>query len=227
MLPTFANSSLLTTALTHKSALNEPRWQHAQSYERLEFLGDAVLELAVSHYLYARFPDANEGVLTNYRSALVKTESLAAVAITLQLGDRIHMSKGESRSGGRANKSILADVLEAIIGALYIDQGFAAVESFLHQHLFPQLDTILQAHAYKDAKSTLQETVQAQGLSAPTYKVLQATGPDHSKQFTIQVLINGQVAGQGEGPSKQIAQQQAAQLALEAFGKGMYNAQST
>lgn len=227
MLPVFHNQTLLTSALTHKSALNEPRWQQAQSYERLEFLGDAVLELAVSHYLYQRFPDANEGVLTNYRSALVKTESLASVAQTLQLGPQIHMSKGESKSGGRENKSILADVLEALIGALYLDQGFPEVISFLKQHLFPSLDEILSEHAYKDAKSTLQETVQAQGLSAPTYKVIRAVGPDHSKQFTIQVLINGTVAGQGEGPSKQLAQQQAAQIALEAFTKGLYNAHST
>lgn len=219
MLPSFHNPELLQTALTHRSALNETRQGRLQSYERLEFLGDAVLELAVSEFLYAQFPKADEGALTSYRSALVKTDSLAKVAGQLKLGELVKISKGELRSGGRTNKNILADVFEALIGALYLDQGYRAVMSFLETVLLPNLADILRFHEYKDAKSLLQEKVQAKGLRTPQYRVTQTRGPDHSKHFTVQVTIGGKVIAHGEGASKQTAEQEAAQIALEDFTK--------
>lgn len=215
MFPTFNNPQLLKIALTHRSALNEPRLHQIDSYERLEFLGDAVLELSTSEYLFNRFPNADEGTLTNYRSSLVKTETLSQIAQQLEVGPKIKMSKGEIKSKGRENKSILADAMEAIIGAIYLDQGYSAVSKFLATHLFPLLDKILAEKTFKDAKSSLQEIVQAKGFSSPTYKVVKAVGPDHSKVFTIEVEVDGQVIGQGVGASKQLAQQQAAQIALE------------
>ena len=228
MLPKFINQSLLNTALTHRSALNEKKTSDtAESYERLEYLGDAVLELAVSEHVFHRFPTEPEGVLTSYRSALVKTETLAELAIKLKLGEKVHMSKGEERTGGRQNKSILADVFEAVVGALYLDQGFTAVVTFLTKHLFLKLNDIVENKLFLDAKSFLQEKVQALGYPAPTYRVIQAIGPDHQKQFTIEVLINSIAVATGLGSSKQQAQQQAAQIALEQFDPKLYNPSST
>ncbi len=227
MLPVFRNSQLLTTALTHRSALNEKGGaKKSQSYERLEYLGDAVLELAVSEFVFQQFPKEPEGVLTSYRSALVKTETLAKISIQLGLGEKLFMSRGEAQTGGRSNKGILADVFEAVVGALYLDQGFPAVVQFLEAVLFPEFATIMQTKSYQDAKSLLQEKVQASGLPAPTYHLVSAVGPDHSKQFTIEVLIQGVSAATGTGPSKQQAQQQAAQTALEQFNQDLYNPSS-
>lgn len=227
MLPVFQNSQLLTTALTHRSALNEKSSaKKSQSYERLEYLGDAVLELAVSEFVFHQFPKEPEGVLTSYRSALVKTETLAKISLQLGLGEKLFMSRGEAQTGGRENKGILADVFEAVVGALYLDQGFPAVVQFLQAVLFPEFATIMQTKSYQDAKSLLQEKVQAFGLPAPTYHLVSAIGPDHSKQFTIEVLIQGISAATGTGPSKQQAQQQAAQTALEQFNQDLYNPSS-
>jgi ribonuclease III len=213
-LPTFLQEELLTTALTHRSALNEKNSTAQESNERLEFLGDAVLELATTKYLYVAFPREPEGTLTAYRSALVKTTSLAQVAQSLELGERIYMSKGEEASGGRSNESLLANTFEAVVGALYLDQGFESVEQFLTEHLFLMVDEILKKGLYRDAKSHLQEVVQAKGLPTPTYEVIKEVGPDHDKEFTIRALVGTKVIGVGIGKSKQLAQQAAAQAAL-------------
>lgn len=217
MIPSFHNQQLLATALTHRSALNEKDSVSIQSNERLEFLGDAVLELAATKFLYARFPEEQEGVLTAYRSALVKTTSLATVAETLGLGEQLKMSRGEESTGGRSNPSLLADTLEAVIGALYLDQGFDTAEAFLAEHLFITVDAILKDRLYKDPKSELQEQVQALGKETPTYAVMSESGPDHNKEFTVSVSVNGEVIAQGTGKSKQQAQQAAAQEALKQF----------
>ena len=218
MLPAFRNQQLLTTALTHRSALNEKISTSTESNERLEFLGDAVLELATTQFLFDKLPSEQEGILTAYRSALVKTTTLAEVALELSLGEQLYMSRGEEATGGRVNVSLLADTLEAVIGALYLDQGFEAVTAFLSDHLFPKFAMIQQQKLYKDAKSQLQELVQAQGFEAPAYEVVQEVGPDHDKEFTVQVKVGNQVKGTGTGKSKQQAQQAAASEALAALG---------
>ncbi|HEX7017364.1 MAG TPA: ribonuclease III [Patescibacteria group bacterium] len=216
-LPPFTNQQLLITALTHRSALNESVSTATESNERLEFLGDAVLELITTEFLFDKFPQEPEGILTAYRSALVKTTTLAEVAIELGVGVELYMSKGEEAGGGRENPGLLADTLEAIIGALYLDQGAEVVRSFLTQVLFPKFDQIKKEKLYKDAKSLLQEVVQAQGYQAPNYEVVAEVGPDHDKQFTIVVRIGDHIAGKGTGKSKQLAQQAAAREALEKY----------
>jgi len=207
---------LLEKALRHRSALaaNDTYERH-ESNERLEFLGDAVLELVTTNYLFRQFPKEAEGILTAYRSALVKTTTLARVARKLELGEAILMSKGEAESGGRDNDGLLADTFEAVIGALYLEAGIPAVEVFLKTHLFVEFDQILKEGTYKDAKSELQEAVQADGLPAPTYRVAEERGPDHDKEFTVVVRIGGKNAATGIGKSKQQAQQDAAEKALE------------
>lgn len=214
-IPDFKNQALLTTALTHRSALNEQNSTSQESNERFEFLGDAVLELATTRYLFNLFPDTQEGLLTAYRSALVKTETLAKVARQLGLGQLLYMSKGEEATGGRDNDSLLADTMEAVIGGLYLDQGFEAVETFLTEVLFVEFEQILSKKLYKDPKSHLQELVQAQGRETPSYVVVTEIGPDHDKIFTVNVLVGQEVLATGTGSSKQRAQQDAAQNALE------------
>lgn len=214
-LPSFSNQDLLKTALTHRSALNEKKSPSMQSYERMEFLGDAILEMVVSEALYIQFPKAAEGVLTAYRSALVKTATLASVAKELGLGEALMLSKGEEANGGRENEGLLADVLEAVIGALYLDQGYSAVVTFITENILQLVDTIIEEKSYRDAKSHLQELVQSKHLRAPKYTVLSETGPDHDKHFVVTVSVAAKEVGRGEGKSKQQAQQQAAQFALE------------
>lgn len=214
MLPKFNDPELIKNALVHRSVLNERGLKSIHSNERLEFLGDAVLELATTRFLYHKFPLENEGALTAYRSALVKTTSLAEVAEKLDLGSQLKMSRGEEASGGRSNPGLLADTMEAVIGAIYLDQGFEAVEKFLEEHLFVYLDTILAEGLYKDAKSELQESVQSRGLPTPTYEVVNEVGPDHDKVFTVSVMVDEKVVATGTGKSKQQAQQAAAEQAL-------------
>lgn len=218
MLPDFKNPALLVTALTHRSALNEQISSSPESNERLEFLGDAVLELATTEFLYNQFPAEPEGKLTAYRSALVKTTTLAEVASELGLGEKLYLSKGEEATGGRANGSLLADTMEAVLGALYLDQGFKAVASFLEETLFPKFASIQSQHLYKDAKSSLQEYLQARGQDAPVYTVLSEVGPDHDKEFKVEVAAQGKTLGEGTGKSKQQAQQAAATQALVNLG---------
>ncbi len=215
MLPKFKDSLLLKTALTHRSSLNESISPASESNERLEFLGDAILELATTEFLFKKFPTEPEGVLTAYRSALVKTTTLAEVAQELDLGQKLYMSKGEEATGGRDNPGLLADTTEAIIGAIYLDQGYEATKKFLEKNLFSKFDQIKEQKLYQDSKSLLQEIVQSKGFEAPVYKVTKEDGPDHDKQFTIEVLVNSKPTGTGVGKSKQLAQQAAAQEALE------------
>lgn len=218
MLPSFKNSALLITALTHRSALNEQISSSQESNERLEFLGDAVLELATTEFLFAKLPQEPEGKLTAYRSALVKTTTLAEVATELGLGEKLYLSKGEEATGGRQNGSLLADTMEAVLGALYLDQGYSVVKQFLETTLFPKFTAIYEQRLYKDAKSALQEYVQSQGHEAPVYTVLSEVGPDHDKEFKVEVSALGRVMGQGIGRSKQQAQQAAATQALANLG---------
>ncbi len=216
-IPLFKNQQLLTTALTHRSAINEKLSTSLESNERLEYLGDAVLELATSEFLFKKFPHEPEGKLTAYRSALVKTETLAEVARQLQLGEKLKMSRGEVKSGGRQNVSLLANTTEAVIGALYLDQGFTVVKSFLEKYLFNKVERMLADKAYLDPKSWLQEKVQAKKLGAPEYQIMAESGPDHNKIFTVQVLVEGKVVGIGQGHSKQQAQREAARVAIEKY----------
>ncbi len=214
-LPTFGNQDLLTTALTHRSALNERISSSIESNERLEYLGDAVLELVASDFLFHKFPDQQEGMLTVFRSALVKTTTLADVANQLGLGEHLYMSKGEEASGGRKNTSLLANAFEALLGAVYLDQGIEAVRHLLEKFLFPKMEEILQKRLYKHAKSSLQEVLQAGGISTPEYTVVDKTGPDHDRHFTVKVVINGKDAATGVGKSKQLAEEAAAEAVLQ------------
>ena len=218
MLPTLKNPSLQTLAFTHRSALNEQPGL-TESNERIEFLGDAVLELAVSVYLYKKMPDQPEGELTSFRSSLVKTTTLARVARSLDLGSKIMISKGEELSHGRDNEAILADTLEAFIGALYLDQGYDAVVAFLEEHVFPLFDELKSFNLQKDSKSMLQELVQRTRKKLPVYTVLESNGPDHNKSFTVAVLVDGKEVAKASGKSKQEAQQESAKQALEILGK--------
>jgi ribonuclease-3 len=187
----FNNPELLDRALTHRSALNEPEsgTPVKRSYERLEFLGDAVLELIITHYLFDHYPQEPEGKLTTYRSALVRTTTLAEVARDLGLGAQLYMSRGEVATGGRDNPSLLADVVEAVIGAIYLDQGLEAAKKFIDKFLLPKFSSIKEQHLYQDPKSHLQEVVQTKGFPAPEYQIISAVGPDHDKRFTAQVTV--------------------------------------
>lgn len=217
MLPKFNDPNLLETALTHRSALNEIDTKSHDSYERMEFLGDAVLELATTRFLFNKYPKEPEGVLTAYRSSLVKTTTLAEVAVSLELDKKLYMSKGEESTGGRGNIGILADVVEAVLGAIYIDQGFDAADKLLNKILFPKIDKIIKEKLYIDAKSYLQEVVQAKNIDTPTYQVVSEIGPDHDKEFTVIVSVNKKDVGRGVGKSKQQAEQRAAREALKKF----------
>lgn len=210
----FKNKSLLKKALTHKSWLNESE-KETESYERLEFLGDAVLELVVSKELYNRFPKKNEGFLTLARSNIVNnTNNLSSISEKIGLGEGMHLSKGEEAEGGRTKSSLLADVLEAVIGAIYLDQGLQVAEEFIIQNIMANIDESV-AISKKDSKSKLQELVQAEGNMAPIYKVVKESGPDHDKTFLVQVLVNKNVVGKGKGRSKNTAEQAAATDALD------------
>ena len=208
----FNKKELYTQALTHRSWVNEHKGERT-SNERLEFLGDAVLEYVVSKELYKAFPDKEEGYLTALRASLVNTISLSEVAINLDLGSELFLSKGEEDGGGRANISLLADTVEAIIGALFIDTGLPPAEKFIDENLL--FDLAERARLpLKDAKSQLQELAQSKGFQAPRYQVASEEGPDHSKKFVIEVYIDGKSVGKGEGKSKSTAEQEAAKDAL-------------
>lgn len=209
----FKNKDLMDQALTHRSWVNEHKGVRT-SNERLEFLGDAILEYIVSKELYSEFPDKEEGYLTALRANIVNTVSLSEVAKTLQLGDHLFLSKGEEESGGRTNTSLLADTVEAIIGAIYIDRGVDSAEEFVRANLL--VDVQKRASSpLKDFKSRLQELVQSQSLPAPKYQVVTETGPDHSKTFVLDVMVGGKPWGRGEGKSKATAEQEAAKAAFE------------
>ncbi len=208
----FKNKNLLLQALTHKSWVNEHKGKRA-SNERLEFLGDAVLELIVSKAIYYKFPDKEEGYLTALRASLVNTEHLAMVSKKLNLGEEIYLSKGEENGRGRLNPSLLADSVEAVIGAIYLDLGLTYCEEFIEEYLLTDLPQKVKT-PLKDSKSMLQEYVQNKGLKAPVYKVIGAKGPDHAKTFEVEVLVGGKPLGRATGASKSYASQKAAKLAL-------------
>ena len=205
---------LIQNAFVHRSYLNESR-EFANSNERLEYLGDAVLELATSHYLYNTYPDFQEGMLTNMRAALVRTESLGETALALGFDQLLLMSKGEEATGGRSNRSILADTFEAFLGALYLDQGYESCVQILSVHLFHKAATVLKAETYKDNKSLLQEIAQSRYKATPLYNLLSEAGPDHDKEFVMQVSIADKLYKEGRGKSKQTAQEDAAKNTLE------------
>lgn len=214
---TFRNLDLLEEALTHRSYLNEHKSSKAHN-ERLEFLGDAVLELAVTHFLFNRFPENPEGDLTAFRASLVNTYSLAESAEALGLNDLLLLSKGEAKDTGRARQIILANAFEALLGAIYLDQGYAAVEAFIAKHLYSKIDLVIANRAWQDAKSRFQEVAQEQRSVTPSYKTLKEEGPDHDKHFTVGAFLNTEEIAQGTGKSKQEAEQSAAQAALEKTG---------
>lgn len=215
----FKNKKLLKISLTHRSYLNEHLSQHFSSNERLEFLGDAVLELIVSLYLYQRYPQFPEGKLTALRSKLVQTKTLSLAGIRLGIGEKIFLSKGEKESGGDTNPSILADTFEAIIGAVFADSGFEAAFQFVEKNLLIPSQSIFSDRLPEDYKSHLQEVVQAKGYHSPKYQVLSSFGPDHQKLFKVCVNIGKNQSAQGVGNSKQEAEQQAARQALLIFEK--------
>lgn len=209
----FNNQELLDQALTHKSWVNENMGVRG-SNERLEFLGDAVLEFVISAEIFRKFPDKEEGFLTALRSSLVNTENLASVAVKLNVGEKIYLSKGEEESGGRTNNSLLADTVEAIIGALYMDQGLEYATKFIMDNIAAEIPEKIE-QPLKDPKSRLQEYVQSMSFPTPNYRVIEETGPDHSKHFQIEVFVNGDTWGRGEGKSKSLAEQAAAKNALD------------
>lgn len=211
---TFKDQSLLTTALTHRSALNE-RNNLKLSYERLEFLGDAILEVIISDHLYHKYPNKPEGGLTNLRSQIVQTKTLATAAKKIKLDELIILSTGERKAKGHQNPSLLADCFEAVIGAIYLDQGLEKTKKFISVNLLKDLDSLIKSAHVTDYKSNYQEIVQRKLKITPTYKIIKAVGPDHDKTFTVKVMLNNKSIAQGSGKSKQTAQQKAAKAALE------------
>ena len=214
---TFKNIDLLVEALTHRSYLNEHKAAGPHN-ERLEFLGDAVLELAATHFLFNKFPSKPEGDLTAYRASLVNTVSLAESAKKMGLNDMLLLSKGEAKDTGRARDIILANAFEAVLGAIYLDQGYESAEAFVARHLYTKIDLIIENRAYQDAKSRLQEAAQEKKNITPTYKTLTEEGPDHDKKFTVGVFLHDEEIGRGEGKSKQEGEQAAALSALDKTG---------
>lgn len=212
----FKDKNLLRQVFVHRSYLNENAGFDLDHNERLEFLGDAVLELIVTEYLYKNYPNP-EGELTNWRSALVKGEMLASIAGTIGMGDYLFLSKGEQKSGGRSRQIILANTFEALIGAIYLDQGMGVATEFVNKYIIVKLNDILENRLYIDAKSRLQELIQEKEGFTPTYKVIGESGPDHDKRFNVGVFINDRMIGDGDGSSKQSAEQSAAAKALENY----------
>jgi len=217
-LPTFKNQQLFEHAFIHRSYLNETK-DKIESNERLEFLGDSILSFVVSDHLYKTYPDFDEGILTNLRSLVVNTKSLAKAAQALDFGNKLRLSRGEEESNGRKNESLLANTFEAFIGALFMDQGTEAVHGFLSQTIIPQIEEYVQKKVFKDPKSLLQEFVQSKKQNSPQYKVLKEEGPAHAKTFTIGVFVEQAQVGEGVGHSKQEAEERAAEQALEKIAK--------
>lgn len=213
-IPEFKNKKLLSQAFTHRSYLNETKEQ-LSSNERLEFLGDSIISFVVSKYLYNKYPQFNEGVLTNIRSLMVNTKSLAEISKSLGFGDLLKLSKGEQVSMGRQNQSLLADVFESFVGALFLDRGIEEVITFLDKVLLKKSDEIVKNKSFKDPKSLLQEYVQSRRETSPVYKVLSEYGPAHNKKFKIGVFVSAKLMGEGIGKSKREAEESAAQKALE------------
>lgn len=213
---TFKDKRLLEQAFTHRSYLNENRELGRDHNERLEFLGDAVLELAVTEFLFAKYPDKPEGDLTAYRAALVNTQSISDAATKLGMNDFLLLSRGEARDTGRARQIILANAFEALIGAIYLDAGYGASQKFIGSQLFHKTDEVVSKRLWQDAKSRLQEIAQGLVGTTPTYELMSQSGPDHEKRFVVAARVGEERLATGEGRSKQEAEQDAAQKALAA-----------
>jgi ribonuclease III len=212
----FTRTELLITALTHRSYVNEHRKSVSEHNERLEFLGDAVLELVVTEYLFAKY-DEPEGILTSWRAALVRTESIGEAGDKVGYAPLVRMSRGEKNGGERARQQILANAFEAVIGAIYLERGYDDAKAFIHQHIISKLDDILRTGSWRDPKSHLQEISQRVDGFTPVYRVLGESGPDHDKVFTLGVFVGDRQMGKGIGPSKQHAQQSAARAAIARY----------
>lgn len=209
----FTNPELFVTALTHRSYLNEHRSTVKEHNERLEFLGDAVLELVVTEYLFTNYSEP-EGILTNWRSSLVRTESISAAATKLGFEPYLRLSRGEKRGTDRARAQILANSFEAVLGAVYLDKGYEAAKAIIDKNILSTFAEILETGSWLDPKSRFQELAQSQIGHTPVYRVMNETGPDHDKVFTVGVYVESELYGEGSGPSKQSAQQAAAEKAL-------------
>ncbi len=214
----FKDERLLEQAFTHRSYLNENRQAGREHNERLEFLGDAVLELVVTEFLFAKYPEKAEGELTAVRAALVNTVSISAAATKLGMNDHLLLSRGESKDTGRARAIILANAFEALIGAIYLDAGYTPAQEFISAQLFHMADEVVAKKTWQDAKSKFQEMAQERNGITPSYQMLQQSGPDHDKRFVIGAYIGQEKVAQGEGRSKQEAEQAAAEKALAAKG---------
>lgn len=214
----FTNLETLITAFTHRSYLNEHKKSASEHNERLEFLGDAVLELVVTEFLYGNYSEP-EGILTNWRSSLVRTESIGAAATRLGFEPLLRLSRGEKRGTERARAQILANSFEAVTGAIYLERGYEGAKQFITDNILSTFDDILKTGSWMDPKSRLQEVVQGQIGATPVYRVLSEEGPDHEKEFTVGVYVEDKQIGQGNGPSKQTAQVAAATAALKHYAK--------
>ena len=212
----FDNIDLLVTALTHRSYLNEHKKSATEHNERLEFLGDAVLELVTTDFLFSNY-DKPEGILTAWRSALVRTESIGAAGERLGYEKLIRMSRGEKHGSARARQQILANAFEATTGAIYLDKGYEAAKKYITDNILSTLPQILEEESWRDPKSYLQEISQAKDGFTPVYRVIKEDGPDHEKTFTLGVFVGDKKMGEGEGPSKQTAQQEAAREAIRKY----------
>lgn len=213
----FNNKELLAQAFTHRSYLNENRGKGLENNERLEFLGDAVLELIISSHLYRIYPDKSEGELTGIRAALVRTESLAEETRKLGLGQYLRMSKGEEESGGQEKEYLLANLYEATLGAIYLEAGYKKCLSFVKRTLFKKIHKIIDEELFIDPKTKIQELLQSKYKVTPTYEIIKEEGPDHDKCFTVVIKMNRKRIAQGQGHSKQKAEEDAAKNALEAM----------
>lgn len=214
----FKDKELLKQAFVHRSYINENRNSGLKHNERLEFLGDAVLELVITDFLYKKYQNQDEGVLTSYRSALVNATTCSDIATSLSVNDFLLLSKGESKDTGRARQYILANALEAIIGAIYIDQGYESAKIFIEKNFTPLIEKIANEGSHIDAKSLFQEKAQEIEGFTPLYKTVKETGPDHDKVFTVSLFVGNEEVSSGEGKSKQDAEQDAARKALEKRG---------
>lgn len=215
---TFADSKHLLTAITHRSYLNEHREAKQEHNERYEFLGDAVLELVVTDFLFNKYPEKPEGELTAVRAALVNTVSLSEVASNMNINEFLLLSKGEERDTGRARQYILANTFESLIGAIYLDQGYDAAKEFIAGHLFDKTENIVAKRLWQDAKSRFQELAQEHASVTPSYETLSQVGPDHDRVFTVGVFLGKEKVAEGKGRSKQEAEQSAAEAGIIAKG---------
>lgn len=214
----FANPSLLVTALTHRSYVNENRRTTKAHNERLEFLGDAVLEMVVTDYLFRHY-GASEGVMTSWRAALVRTESIRDAGMALGYAPLVRVSKGERQGSKHSKLHIVANCFEALVGAIYLDQGYEAARTVINQYIVSHIDDVIESGSWRDSKSRLQEITQRLDGVAPDYRVILEEGPDHDKTFTVAVFVGTREIGRGKGGSKQHAEQAAAQMAVDAFTK--------